>query len=142
MSSNITPGPNAPYNNPPIMPQYYQPSVFTVVGIVLGASTLVTTSVNHNYVIGQLCRLLIPSAYGTVQLDEQEGIVNSIPAANQVVLNINSTGFNLFNPSPVQGPTPPQIVAVGDYNSGIINAQGRSNPTTNIPGSFINISPQ
>lgn len=134
-------GPQAPESNPPINPQYYQPSRFVISAITEGTSTTVTTLVDHNYVIGQLVRLLIPPTYGAQGLDEQQAYVTSIPALNQVVLNINSKGMNPFIPSPVFGPTPPQIVAIGDINSGQINDEGRINNLTYIPGSFIDISP-
>ena len=134
-------GPIAPENNPPINPQYYQPSVFDISAISLGSSTTVTTTVDHNYVVGQIVRLVIPMIYGSFQLNEQQGIVTSIPASDQVVININSTLANPFVSNPTSGITQPQIVAMGDINSGTINASGRSNTGTYIPGSFIDISP-
>jgi hypothetical protein len=66
----------------------------------MGVTTTVTTSANHNYVIGQNIRLIIPSAYGSFQLNEQEGFVISIPAVNQIELSINSQGFDSFIASP------------------------------------------
>jgi hypothetical protein len=134
-------GPTPAYNNPPINPQYYQPSRFVITAITLGQTTVITTAVNHNYVIGQIVRLLIPDFYGSIQLNEEEGYVITIPAANQVTVTIYSEQANAFNPTPPFGPTLPQIIAVGDYNSGIISTTGATMPSTNIPGSFINISP-
>jgi hypothetical protein len=134
-------GPIPPESNPPINPQYYQPSVFDIAAISLGPSTTVTTTVNHNYVVGQRVRLLISIIYGSFQLNEQEAYVISIPASNQVVLNLNSTLSNPFVANPSSGTTQPQIVAVGDVNTGSINPSGPSQVTTFIPGSFINISP-
>ena len=52
--------PTPPYQNPPIEPQFYQPSAFVISAITLGPQTTITTTVNNNYVIGQLCRLIIP----------------------------------------------------------------------------------
>jgi hypothetical protein len=145
MSNTVISFPVPPYSNPPIEPQNFQPSQFVITAISFGVNTTVTTSVNHNYVVGQLTRLLIPSKYGSQILNEQIGYVISIPAANQVVLTINSTNSDPFISSPTflpfQSKTLPQIVAVGDINSGIISSTGRILPTTNIPGSFINISP-
>lgn len=140
MSSPIV-GPIAPYNNPPIMPQWFQPRLFFISDLTLGMTTTVTTSVNHNYVIGQRIRLLIPQNYGSVQLNDQEGYVISIPSANQVVVNIDSQFANSFISDPTYGPTMPQIVPIGDVNSGAINANGIGYTSTTIPGSFINISP-
>jgi hypothetical protein len=132
-------GPIAPESNPPINPKYFQPSVFTISAINLGRITTITTSVNHNYVIGQSIRLLIPESYGAFQLNGQTGNVISIPAANQVTVTINSTQSNAF----VIGSTttPAQIIAIGDVNTGPINANGPSQTSTLIPGSFQDISP-
>lgn len=136
---SVIPGPIPPYSNVAVNPQYYQPSQFFISGITLGVTTLVTTTVNHNYVIGQLTRLIIPQFNGTRQLNEQTGMVISIPNPNQVVLNIDSSKYDLFQTSTY--PTQPQILAIGDYNSGDINSSGNLNTGTYIPGSFINISP-
>jgi hypothetical protein len=104
-----------------------------------------TNGVAPNYVIGQLVRLIVPSKYGTYQLNEQSGIVISLPASNQVEININSKNYNAFvaNPTiyPFQSKTPPQIMAIGDFNSGVINNLGNMMTGTAIPGSFQNISP-
>jgi len=156
MATSVRNGPQAPESNPPIEPQWYQPSVFPITAISFGTSTTVTTGtafgVSNNYVIGQQVKFVIPKTYGAQQLDGQYGYVTSIPGPNQVVVNINtSKGYNAFVPSPAYGPTPPQIMATGDINSGPINGNLvpiNSAPTnqtiaqqTFIQGSFINISP-
>lgn len=142
MTHNIGAGPIAPENNPPIQPQNYQPSVFDISAITLGQTTTVTTSVDHNYVVGQLVKLLIPFTFGSVQLNGKSGFVLSIPSATQLEIGIDSSiGVNAYIASPTYGPTPAQIIAVGDTNTGQINI-GRANNTTFIQGSFINISPQ
>ena len=131
------PGP-VPYGtNFPIQPQNYQPSRFVISGITLGSTTTVTTTTNMNYVIGQLCRLLIPQTFGCFQLNETQGYVLSIPSANQVVLGINSTGSNAFTSSGAT--TVAQILAIGDVNTGVVNPTP-SSETTYVLGSFINIS--
>ncbi len=127
------------YSNPPIEPQFYQPSRFVISAITLGPTTIVTTTTNMNYVIGQLVRLIIPRAYGCIELNEQQGYVISIPSTTQVELAINSQGFNTFISA--TNPNVPQILGIGDINLGAINQSGRVNLNTAIPGSFINISP-
>lgn len=138
MSSPIV-GPIPPFSNPPIEPQFYSPRSFVITNIALGIVTTVTTAVDQNYVIGQLTRLLIPPTFGCRQLNNVEGYVIDIPSSTQVTLNINS----VINVDPFvssSATTKPQIVAVGDINTGVTNL-GRSNNGTFIPGSFINISP-
>jgi len=132
-------GPQPPFNNPPIQPQFYQPSMFFISNITLGKTTTVTTVVNQNYVIGQLTRLIVPMQAGCRQLNEQEGYVIAIPASNQVVLNIDSSeNVDPFTSS--SSPNQAQIVAVGDINTGNFNSTP-ANMATNVLGSFINISP-
>lgn len=139
MLTGVISYPIPPYSNLPIEAQFYQPSRFVISAITLGESTTVTTTVNHNYVIGQLVRLLIPSVCGTIQLNEQEGFVISIPASNEVILNIDSTGFDPFISA--SSSSQPQILGIGDTNTGATNSNGRSSTGTFVPGAFINISP-
>lgn len=127
------------YQNVPIHTEYYQPSRFVISAITLGQTTTVTTEENNNYVIGQLCRLIIPPSFGCRQLNEVSGYVISVPASNQVVLDIYSAGGDPYIAS--SATTKAQILAVGDVNSGVITNTGRTNNGTFIPGSFINISP-
>ena len=132
-------GPQPPYNNPPIEPQNFKPSRF-VIALAIGGTTLVTTTVNINYVIGQECRLIIPPGYGCRQLNGITGLVDSIPNPNQVVLLINSSGADPFIAANLR--QQPQILAIGDINTGATNDAGRKYTKSYIPGSFQNISPQ
>jgi len=130
------------YQNLPPEPEFYVPRRFVIEGITLGVTTIVTTTEDHNYVIGQECRLLIPSPFGSYQLNEVKGNVISIPADDQVELSIDSSrNVDAYIASSVTYPCVAQIVAIGDFNSGAINANGRIENITYIPGSFRNISP-
>lgn len=133
------PGPIALYNNLPINTSFYTPQMFFIQGISLGQTTTVSTTVNHDYVIGQLVRLIIPEPNGTYQLNEQQGYVIQIPSNNSLVINIDSSKYTPFQTSTYT--VQPQILAIGDINSGNINASGNLATGTNIPGSFQNISP-
>lgn len=128
------------YSNVPIEPQFYQPSRFVISQIILGINTIVTTSINHNYVIGQLVRLIIPPNAGCRNLNESQGYVLSIPSPTQVLLSINSTDTDPFI-VPSASSTQAQTLAIGEINSGQTNSNGTVNQVTYIPGSFINISP-
>ena len=133
-------GPIAPYSNVPIAPYNYQPSQFFISAVTLGTQTTVTTTVNNNYVIGQLVRLLIPPSFGCRQLNGQSAYVISIPNPNQVTLNLNSSA-NIDPFVTGSGVEQAQIMAIGDVNYGQINSNGLSSQQTYVPGSFINISP-
>lgn len=134
------PGPTPPYNNPPIHPEYFKPRLFFISAIAEGETTVITTTLNMDYVIGQLVRLLIPRNCGSREFNGVEGYVIEIPSPNQVTLNINSIGFNPFILA-ANSTTKPQIIAVGDVNTGAINPYGRIHNKAYIPGSFRNISP-
>ena len=131
--------PIPPYSNLPINAQYYEPSRFFISDITLGPTTIVTTTEDNNYVIGQLVRLIIPNSFGTRQLNEQEAYVISIPNPDQVELDIFSSNYDPFISS--SATTQPQILAIGDTNTGTINPNARASTGTYIPGAFINVSP-
>lgn len=132
--------PIPPYSNVPIESNFYQPSQFFISTVTIGQNTIITATRNMNYVIGQLVRLLIPSSFGCIELNKRQGYVIGIPALNQVEINIDSSqNVSAFTASNVS--TQPQIIAIGDINTGSINSHGRSPISTIIPGSFINISP-
>lgn len=142
MTNPFNSGPIALQRNPPINPEYYEPSRFVISAISEGINTIITTSEPHNYVIGQEIRLLIPVWWGAYELNNKTGFVLSVPSANQVTVSIDSFGaspFALANPHPQYTPDP-QIIAIGDINSGALN-QTRSGNITYIPGSFRDISP-
>lgn len=138
MSSAIT-GPIAPYNNVPIQPQYYQPRAYFIEDITLGATTLVQTTEYHDYVIGNQVRFIIPPESGCRELNGKSGYVISVPSDNEIEVDIDSNGGNAFTSS--SAANQPQVLAIGDINSGQVNAS-RSSQATYVPGSFINISPQ
>ena len=143
MTNPFNSGPIAPFRNPPIHPEYYEPSRFVVSAISEGLTTIVTTTVDHNYVVGQEIRLLIPVFWGAYQLNNMTGFVISVPSSTEVTLNIDSVGVSPFalasaHPSIIQEP---QIIAIGDLNTGTINANGRLNYGLTIPGAFQDISP-
>lgn len=133
--------PIPPYQNVPIHPEYYKPKKFFISDITLGVQTLVETTLDMDYVIGQEIRLIIPPESGCRQLNGMTGYVIEIPASNQVTVDIDSSlGVDPFTTS--SSKIQPQILGIGDINMGATNTQGRINQITYIPGSFINISPQ
>lgn len=146
---SLVSGPIAPQRNPNIHPEWYEPTRFAISAITKGPTTTVTmtpwviqgATIEPNYVIGQLVRFNIPRPYGIRQINEQTGYVLSIPSSTQVVVGINSSSFDSFIPSPTLTTQSPQIVAVGDVNTGSVNSSGRVNLSTYVPGAFIDISP-
>lgn len=115
-----------------LFPNLYLPSVDYISAITTGATTTVTTTTPHNFVVGQEIAFRIPSQWGIVQLNSLPnnivpgspiyGYVTSVTANNVFVCSINSTGFTAFssNPTVAQaiGLTFPQVLSAGDINSG------------------------
>ena len=134
----------APQRNPPIRPEYYKPKRFVIQNIVLGKDTLITFTTQHDYVIGQLVRVLIPQVYGCQQLSKQQAYVIAIPTPTQILINFNSLMGDAFVVLPPLSRDVPQVLPIGDVNSGYISTNG-PNVTLDqlgIPGAFKNISPQ
>lgn len=130
----------APERNPPLNPQYYNPSQFFISAVTLGITTTITVTGSINFTVGQEIRLLIPTSFGCRQLNGVTGFVLSVPSSTQVVTSINSSqNVDPFIAS--SATTQPQILPIGDINSGQINSSGRINNLTYINGSFINVSP-
>jgi len=140
MTSVFEIGPVPPFNNPPIMPQFFIPQAFFISGVTLGTTTTITATQTMDYVIGQQVRLLIPNGSGCTQLNNMIGYVIDIPNPDQVTVDIDSSlNVNQFTSSSAR--TQPQIISIGDINSGVLNLNGPKQSGTYIPGSFINISP-
>ncbi len=134
-------------------PDLYTPFRTAITAITVGATTTITTAVDHSFVVGQEVFIQIPvvstTAWGTVQLDTevfnnanvipQQAYVTAVGAVNQITVNVNSTGFTAFAyPTSAQaalGMTFPAVYAIGDQNFGLIGPAPFTPPIT-IPGAF------
>lgn len=142
MTSNYFNAPRPAYSNPPIVPQYFRPGAYFITEVTKSSNAVITTNVANQYVVGQQVRFIIPNTYRMVQLNEKVGYVKAILSPTSFVTDIDTFQYNTFDPSPSYGPTKPQVMAIGDVNSGVpSNASGRINQGTTIPGAFINTSP-
>lgn len=115
-----------------LYPYLYFPGTSVISAITTGTTTTIDTTSAHNFVVGQEVALRIPSSWGTTQLNSLPnnttpgspiyGYVISVTDYNTVVLNIDSTGYTAFNSNQTFASYPglsfPQIVAVGDVNTG------------------------
>lgn len=129
-----------------LYPSIYFPGVSIISNITLGATTTIDTTSAHNFVVGQEVAFRIPvvngfpTAWGTTQLNSLPnnltpgapayGYVVAVTDYNTVVVNINSSSFTTFNSNvPVAntvGMSFPQIVAVGDINTGGVQISANS----------------
>ncbi len=145
-------------------PFLYSPGVSFISALTLGSTTTVTTTEPHNFVVGQEVAFRIPSQWGTIQLNSQNnprvpsspvyGFVTTVSSSTSFVVNIDSSFFTPFNTnvaiSSVPGLSFPQVLAVGDVNTGGVAYSGAAlypSPLVNgfstingpaISGSFVN----
>lgn len=119
-----------------LYPYLYFPGTAFISAITLGTTTTVDTTSAHNFVVGQEVAFRIPNSsahnWGTVELNSLPntltpgspvyGYVVAVTDYNTVVVNIDSSSYTAFNSNPdfadVPGLSYPQIVAVGDVNTG------------------------
>ncbi len=115
-----------------LFPALYVPGVSIIEAITTGTTTTIVTTAVHNLVVGQEVAFRIPVAWGTTQLNSLPnnvvpgspiyGYVITVTDARTVVVNINSTGYTAYNSNQTVASVPglsfPQIVAVGDVNTG------------------------
>ena len=128
-------GPPTPsFNNPEPNPEYFQPRTYRIASIAIsGVQASVTTTLDNDYVVGQLVRFHIPLGWGIRQLNEQQGQITIINSSQNFIVNINITKYDPFvTPSVPFSYQYPQVSAIGDNN---ITTDGLS-----ISGAFINIS--
>jgi hypothetical protein len=140
-----------------LYPYLYYPGVSFISAISLGSVTLVSTTTNHNLVVGQEVAFRIPSLWGTVQLNSLPnsvipgspvyGFVTVVNSPTQVTVNINSSAYTAFAApafSSFVGESFPQMVAVGDNNSGSLLFGFASNTINGpaISGAYLNNTQQ
>jgi hypothetical protein len=128
----LSTSPTGAYVKKVLNPFLFAPGVSFISALTLSSTTTVVTTTPHNLSVGSQVAFRIPSAYGTVELNSLPnnaipgspiyGYVTSVTDAETVVVNINSTGYTAFTNnvavSSVPGMQFPQMVAVGDNNSG------------------------
>jgi hypothetical protein len=115
-----------------LYPFLYLPQDNVVSALTLSATTTVVTTMYHNFLAGQEIAFRIPSAWGTVQLNSLPnilipgqpiyGYITSVTDNWTFVVNINSTAYTAYTANQtiasVPGLTFPQVLSVGDVNTG------------------------
>lgn len=121
-----------------LYPYLYFPGISFISAITLGTTTTISTTHAHNLVVGQEVAFRIPTvrgyptAWGTTGLNSLPnnltpgapayGYVVEVTDYNTVIVNINSSSYDAFNVdipiANVAGMSFPQMVAVGDVNTG------------------------
>ncbi len=75
----------------------FYPRWRNIVDITGGATTLVTTSIAHGYLVGQTVRFTLPAGWGMVELNGLSGTISAVSTANNTfTVKIDSSGFTAF----------------------------------------------
>jgi len=123
-----------------LYPFLYFPGTTFISNITLGTTTTIDTTDAHNFVVGQQVAFRIPSQWGTVELNSLPNIVTpgspiyayviAVTDYNTVVVNFDSSAYTAFNSNQTVASVPglsyPQIVAVGDVNTGGVQVSANS----------------
>lgn len=128
-----------------LYPQLYLPQDVAMSVVTTGATTTISTAMQHGLHVGQEVAFRVPAAWGTTQLNSLPnsltpgspvyGYVVSITDLQNYVVNINSSNYTAFNSNQpfasVAGQTFAQSVGVGDVNSGgvVISANSSLYPS-------------
>lgn len=128
----LSASPTGAYVRKVLYPFLYFPGTSFISAITTGTTTTIDTTSAHNFVVGQEVAFRIPPTWGTIELNSLPnvripgspiyGYVIAVTDYNTVVVNIDSTSYTAFNSNQtfasVPGLSLPQIVAVGDVNTG------------------------
>ena len=115
-----------------LYPALYAPGSAVISALTTGSTTAITTTAPHNFQVGQEVGFRITSSWGTYQLNSLPnttipgspvyGFVTAVGSSTTMTVNINSTSYTPFitnqTVSSVPGLKFPQVVAVGDVNTG------------------------
>lgn len=134
MSNPLTPGNTGDY----LVGRFY-PYKCNISAISQGMTTTVTTDVDHMFSVGNQVGFRIPKQWGIPQLNGMTGYISSILSTTEVVVNVNTIGFDPFV-TPTPGPYVvidyPEILPIGDSNTGYSSPGGVPPQTQFVPGAF------
>ena len=132
-------------------PFLYSPGVNYISAITQGPTTAISTTTQHNMLIGQEVAFRIPPQWGMVNLNSTRNrsipnsplyaVVIQVVDNFNLVVDINSTNFLPFTTNvpatSFSGLSFPQMIAVGDVNMGsnpiTTNSQLYPSPAINVP---------
>ncbi len=108
----------------------YQPARRQITAITVAAAAVVTLSVTHNYTVGDIIKVNVPTGYGMPEINGLQGEVTAInTATNTITTDIDSSAFTAFafptSAVAAAGISFPEILPVGEI------ATALDNPTDN-----------
>ena len=117
--STIVAGTTGSWKLIPFNPIFY-PRRRSITAITQATSAVVTLSVTHGYQIGQLVRMVVPAAFGMVEMNGLQATIIAIntntSSGNTITLDIDSSAFTAFA-FPLSAATPfspAEVVPMGE----------------------------
>lgn len=106
-----------------LFPGIWQPQSCLITNISQAANAVITTSVNHGYVAGQLVYLAVNPQFGMAQANGKIALIKSV-TANTMTVDLDTTSFNAFAfPATTAGPFDfPNVSNYGSTSSLVLNA--------------------
>ena len=97
----------------------YYPRRRFITSISQATSAVIVMSVTHGFTVGQEVRMIVPSAFGMVEMNNLLGVITAInTTTNSITVNIDSSGFTAFafpsSATAALGVTYAQVVPVGE----------------------------
>lgn len=117
--------------NSTLLPVWY-PAKRTIANISNEANAVVTTTVDHNYVVGQQVRINVPFINGAqatmTQINGQVATITAVTAST-FTINIDTTGYTAFAwPSYLYFPaTFPEVIPMGENTAAALAAAPQAN---------------
>jgi len=97
--------------------KYYSPTRRYITDITAAAAAVITTSVAHNYLVGDIIRVYCPAAFGMTEINGVQGTVTAVTAST-ITTDINSAAFTAFafptSAVAAAGVSFPHVVPVGE----------------------------
>lgn len=107
----------------------FTPTYQFVTKITQATNAVVTTSMAHNYVVGQAVTFSVPSSFGMSQIEGQTGVISAV-TSHTFTVNINSSGYDAFAfPASALSPSAPLFATVAPAGS-----RGVSDPVNPFKG--------
>ncbi len=94
----------------------FYPAYSIISAISLGGQTTVTFSSPHDFTVGEIISFRVSRQYGTVELNNQEVLVQSV-TTDAITVDIDSTYYTVFDANP---DAPATLAMVVPSASGVI----------------------
>jgi len=103
------------YSNPS---PAFQPAMRIISSITLANPAVITTSIDHDYITGEIVRVIVPNNFGMRQINNLYGTI-TVTGDTTFSIDINTIFFDTFAaPSPLPDAyTCAQIIPIGEISS-------------------------